>query len=349
MRLDPGFYRTDAISDKAVEYVRDYARKPDPFFLYVAYTAPHGPLHAWPEDIAKYRGKYRAGWDELRRRRYERMIELGVVDARWPLSPRDPMAPAWESVADKDTADLKMSVYAAQVECMDRGIGRIVEKVRELGVDRNTLILFLSDNGGDSEEIEEGKPGAQIGTIDSFVGYGPGWANLSNTPWRRYKCMTHEGGMATPLIAHWPAVITKGGQIRHDVGHVIDLLPTCLDVAGATCPRTYAGRDIRPLNGLSLLPVLEGKPRQGHDCLCWEHIGNRAVRCGRWKLVSNTPGPWELYDIEADRTEMNNLAGRMPDKVKELAARYDEWAKRNNVVPFDQLPLIQRPAAGKVP
>lgn len=344
---NPRFYMTDAISDKAVGYVRDYGRKPEPFFLYVAYTAPHGPLHAWSEDIAKYRGKYRIGWDELRRRRHQKMIELGVVDARWPLAPREPDAIPWKDVADKETADLKMSVYAAQIECMDRGIGRIVETVRQAGIDRNTLILFLSDNGGDAEDIDEGKPGAEIGTIDSFIGYGPCWANASNTPFRRYKRMTHEGGTATPLIAYWPAGITQGGRITPEVGHVIDLLPTCLDAAGVPYPSTHAGESIRPADGLSFLPVLEGRQRQGHEYLFWEHEGNRAVRHGRWKLVSNHPGPWELYDIEADRTELNDLSSKMPEKVKELSDRFEDWAKRNNVVPWDQVPPVRRPGAAK--
>ena len=344
---DPRFYMTDAITDKAIEYVQEYGRKPEPFFLYVAYTAPHAPLHAWPEDIAKYRGKYRVGWDEIRRQRYERMIKLGVVDPRWPLSPRDPDVPAWDRVPDKDREDLRMSVYAAQVDRMDRGIGRLVEKVRQMGIEQNTLVIFLSDNGGDSEDIDEGKPGAEIGTIDSSIGYGRGWANVSDAPLRLFKRMTHEGGIATPLIAYWPAEIRQGGQITHQVGHVIDLLPTCLDVAGADYPKQYRGRAIAPPDGLSLLPVLQARQRPGHECLSWEHEGNRAIRCGRWKLVSHYPGQWELYDIEADRTELNDLAAKMPEKVKDLIGRYEQWSRRCNVVPWDQLPTVDRLAPQK--
>jgi len=341
---DPRFYMTDAITDRAVGYIEQYAGRGQPFFLYVAYTAPHAPLHAWPEDIARYRGKYRVGWDELRRRRHRRMIELGVIDPRWPLSPRDPEAPAWADVSDEDRADLKMSVFAAQVDRMDRGIGRIVARVRASGIENHTLILFLSDNGGCAEDMDEGRPGAPIGTIDSSIGYGPPWANLSDTPFRRFKRMTHEGGIATPLIAYWPAVITRGGQITHQVGHVIDLLPTILDVTGAEYPKSFHGRDIRPADGLSLLPVLQGRERGGHEFLAWEHEGNRAIRCGKWKLVSCYPGPWELYDLEADRTELNDLADRMPEKVRELTERYDAWARQCRVVPWERLP---RPVPGK--
>ncbi len=342
---DPRFYLTDAISDHAVEYINQYANKAEPFFLYVAYTAPHAPLHARAEDIARYRGKYLVGWDEVRLRRYRRMIELGIIDPRWALSPRDADAPAWSDVSDKDREDLKMSVFAAQITCMDRGIGRIVEKVRASGIEKNTLVMFLSDNGGCSENIDEGKPGAPIGTIDSSIGYGPPWANLSDTPFRRFKRMTHEGGISTPLIAYWPSVI-RGGQITNQVGHVIDLLPTVLDVAGGEYPRAFQGREIRPADGLSLRPIFQGRQRAGHDLLAWEHEGNRGVRQGQWKLVSHFPGPWELYDLEANRTELNNLADKMPERVRELADRYDAWARECNVEPWEKILPQIRPRPG---
>ena len=335
---DPRFYTTDAFTERAIGFLDDYGRKSEPFFLYVAYTAPHAPLHAWPEDIAKYRGKYRVGWDELRQRRYEKLVKEGMVEARWPLSPRDPDVPAWADMADKDLEDLKMSVYAAQIERMDQGIGRIVAKVHELGLDRNTLILFLSDNGGCAENLDEGKPGAPIGTSDSSIGYGTPWANLSDTPFRLFKRYAHEGGISTPLVVRWPAVITRGGQLTNQIGHAIDLLPTFLDVAGASLPSTYNGHEIQPTDGLSLRPIFEGRERKGHDYLCWEHEGHRAIRAGKWKLVSRFSDPWELHDMEADRTELNNLAGRMPEKVKELAELYEQWAKRCNVVPWQNLP-----------
>ncbi len=335
---DPRFYTTDAFTDRAVEFLDDHGRRDEPFFLYVAYTAPHAPLHAWPEDIAKYRGKYLAGWDKLREHRYQRMIELGIIEPRWPLSPREPEAPAWADVADKDIEDLKMSVYAAQIDRMDRGIGRILDKLRELRIEDNTLVLFLSDNGGCAENLDEGKSGAPIGTSDSSIGYGLPWANLSDTPFRLFKRYAHEGGISTPLIVRWPAVIAQDGAITNQVGHVVDLLPTCLDVAGAAYPRRYAGHEIQPVDGLTLHPIFEGKQRRGHEYLGWEHEGHRGLRSGQWKLVSRFDGPWELYDLEADRTELNNLADRQPDKVKELANLYQQWAERNKVVPWGKLP-----------
>ncbi len=337
-RPDPkGFFMTDAITDRAIGYLDDYARRAEPFFLYVAYTAPHAPLHAPPEDIARYRGRYRSGWDELRRRRYRRMIDLGVVDERWALSPRDPRVTAWENVADPDREDLKMAVYAAQIDRMDRGIGRILDRLRALGVEENTLVLFLSDNGGDAEEIDESAPGSLPGEPDSNVGYGRGWSNVSNTPFRQHKRYVHEGGISTPLIARWPAGIRRRGALEPAVGHVIDILPTCLDVAGVPYPARHNGRAIEPAAGRSLLPLLQGRPRPDPECLYWEHEGNRAIRCGRWKLVAVRDGGWELYDVESDRTELHDLAGRRPDRVKDLQARYEAFARRWDIRPFDEV------------
>ncbi len=334
------FYITDAFSDHAVAFIDAYGRGDKPFFLYVPYTSPHWPLHAWPEDIARYKGKYMIGWDELRRRRHRRMIELGLVDARWALTPRDTQAKAWTDVEDKAALDLKMAVYAAQIDRMDQGIGRILAKIRELKIERNTLVMFLADNGGCAERVDRGKKGVPPGPPDSFLSYGLPWANASNTPFRRYKHWVHEGGISTPLIAYWPAVIQRSG-ITHQPGHVIDLMATCLDVAGAEYPKTYNGKPITPLEGKSLRPIFEGKTRKGHDAIFWEHEGNRAVRQGKWKLVSRHPGrrakhpgPWELYDIEADRTELNDLAKKQPEKVRELVALYDAWAKRAGVQPW---------------
>jgi arylsulfatase len=303
----------------------------------VAYTAPHWPLHAWPEDIARYRGKYQIGWDELRQRRHARQIELGLLDARWPLTPRDAQAPPWSDAANKDDLDLRMAVYAAQIDRMDQNVGRLVAKIRALGQIDNTLILFLSDNGGCAEVVDRGKPGVPAGDKDSFLSYGLPWANASNTPFRLYKHWVHEGGISTPLIAHWPSVITKGGGITPQVGHVIDLMATCADVAGAEYPASFHEKPIIPLEGKSLLPIFRGRQREGHHAIFWEHEGNRAVRQGKWKLVSRYPGKWELYDIEADRTELHDLAADHPDKVRELVGLYEGWAQRANVVPWGQL------------
>ena len=332
---DPkGFYITDAFTDHAVEFIDKHGRNERPFFLYVAYTAPHWPLHAHPSDIAKYRGKYLEGWDALRQERHKRQIGLGLVDAKWPLTPRDHSAPAWDTVKDKAALDLKMAVYAAQIDRMDQGIGRILAKLRDIGEEGNTLVMFLVDNGGCAEQINRGKPGVPAGPVDSFLSYGLPWANASNTPFRRYKHWVHEGGIASPFIVQWPAVITRGGQLTRQVGHSIDIMATCLDVAGAAYPTTHKGKPILPLEGKSLLPIFEGKTRAPHDVLTWEHEGNRAVRQGKWKLVSRHPGGWELYDLEADRTELNNLATQHPDKAKELAALYAAWATRCGVEPW---------------
>jgi arylsulfatase len=336
IKPDENWYITDAITENAVSFLGDFRKPEKPFFLYVAYTSPHWPLHAHPADIAKYRGKYQDGWDALRKKRHARMIELGLVDAKWPLTPRDPSVPAWEKAANHDDWDLRMAVYAAQIDRMDQGIGKVVAKLKDLGIDKNTLVMFLSDNGGCAEIIDRGKPGVPAGSADSFFSYGVGWANASNTPFRLYKHWVHEGGISTPLIAHWPAVIEKPG-LTSQPGHLIDLMATCIDAAGGEYPKTYQGRTITPLEGKSLRPIFEGKTRAGHDAIFWEHEGNRAVRQGKWKLVARFKGAWELYDLEADRTEMTNLAEKQPEKVKELAEKYEAWAKRAQVLPWEQV------------
>ncbi len=326
-----GFYMTDAFTDHALKFLDESKEKKKPFLLYTAFTSPHWPLHARPEDIAKYRGKYMDGWDALRAKRHRRMIELGIVDAKWPLTERDPSAPSWDEVKDKDDKDLRMSVYAAQIDRMDQNIGRILAKLREIGAEENTLVLFLSDNGGCAEEIHRGKAGAAIGTVDSFESYGLPWANASNTPFRLYKHWVHEGGISTPFIAFWPAVIKKSGFI-HEPAHLIDIMATCVDLGKADYPK-----DKTPLEGKSLAPLLRTGRWEGRDAIFWEHEGNRAVRQGKWKLVARHKGPWELFDMDADRTELKNLAGELPERVKELAAKHDAWAARANVLPWDEV------------
>jgi len=340
-----GFYMTDAFTDHAVKFLDEHGRDEKPFFLYLAYTAPHWPLHAWPEDIAKYKGKYLKGWDVLRRERYERMVKMGLVNDQWPLPPRDRENGPWEQEKDKELMDLKMAVYAAQIERMDRGIGRVLDKVRQLGKEPNTLVLFLADNGGCHEGGPRGfdnrNNGLPPGGADSYMSYGQSWANASNTPFRRYKHWVHEGGIATPLIACWPGVIKNTGGITHEVGHIVDIMATCVDVAGIGYPRTHGNRPLTPAEGRSLLPVFEGRQRRGHEALYWEHVGNRAVRQGRWKLVAAAGAPWELYDLEADRTELNNLTAAHPQKLEELKALYESWAQRCGVLPWP----IKKPKA----
>lgn len=333
-----GFYMTDAFSDHAVKFIDETGRDDKPFFLYLAYTAPHWPLHARPEDIAKYKGKYLEGWDKLRGERYARMVRMGLISDRWKMSPRDATTWPWDDEEDKELMDLKMAVYAAQIERMDHGIGRVLSKIKELGEEENTLVMFLADNGGCAEGGQKGfdnrKNGLPPGGVDSYMSYGLSWANASNTPFRRYKHWVHEGGVATPFIARWPAVIKNGGTITNQAGHIIDVMATCLDAAGVEYPAMHKGSTLTALEGKSLLPVFESGRRPGHEAIYWEHEGNRAVRQGKWKLVAAHGDPWELYDLEADRTELNNLADKHPDKVNELKALYDGWAERCGVRPW---------------
>lgn len=352
------FYYTNAISDQAVGYIDEYASQPDPFFMYVAYTSPHWPLHALDKDIAKYKGRYAMGWDELRQQRYKRMIEMGIVDERWQLTPRDEDVPAWKDAPNKEWEQRRMEVFAAQIDCMDQGIGRIVSKLEEQGILDNTLILFLADNGGCAEELSKSWKGDFIpaktldgrpvelgnepefmpGPEETYQSYGLPWANASNTPFRLYKHWVHEGGISTPLIAHWPKKIGKTNTLNPEPGHLIDIMATCVDVAGTEYPATYNGNAITPLEGKSLAPVLETGSRAPHEAIFWEHEGNRAIRKGKWKLVSRwnreDGGQWELYDLEADRTEMNNLAAGDPDRVNTMKADWEAWAKRANVAPW---------------
>ncbi|MBI4874453.1 MAG: arylsulfatase [Acidobacteria bacterium] len=352
-RLDPGrkmalndqpftpqggdYYMTNAFTDHAIEFIDELGRGLAPFFLYLPFTSPHWPAHALQEDIAKYRGKYRLGWDELRRRRYRRMLEMGVIDKRWELTPRDPEVPAWADAKDKDGLDLRMAVYAAQIECMDRNVGRVLAKLKEIGAEDNTLVMFLADNGGCHEVVDRGQAGAPAGTPDSYLSYGRGWANASNTPFRLFKHWVHEGGISSPLVVQWPERIRKGGRISPQFGHVIDLMATAVDAAGAQYPKTFRGLPITPLEGRSLVPAFEGRAVDPQRAVFWEHAGNRAVRQGKWKLVSRYPGRWELYDLEADRGEMHELGAQEPGKAAELERLYSQWAARVGAFPPDQL------------
>ena len=352
--IHPGggdYYLTDAFTNHAIKFVNDASAKNDkPFFLYLAYTAPHWPLHAKPDDIERYRDKYKDGWDALRAARHKRQIELGIVDAAWSPTPRGTDIPAWDKVPPKKQAemDLRMAVYAAQIDRMDQQIGRVVATLKELKKFDNTLILFLADNGGCAEggvfgfgEIQ--KREAAPGSVDTWASYGEGWANASNSPFRRYKHWVHEGGISTPLVASWPAGIPSRGKIVPQVGHLIDIMPTLLEVAGAEYPKTYNGHEILPLAGRSLATVLKTGQPIDRELIFWEHEGNRAVRRGEWKFVSQHPGRWELYDMSKDRTELTNVAADHADVVTELHALYDAWAKQSHVLPW---PLKGR-AGGK--
>jgi len=344
--MPPGWYSTDAWSDHGIEFIEEAIQRDQPFFFYLAHNAPHWPLQALESDIARYRGKYLKGWDAIRTERHARMIEMGIVEKDWPLTPRDAKAKAWDELdqATKERMDEKMAIYAAQVDRVDRNVGRLVKKLKQLGVYEDTLILFLADNGGCAEggplgfDREQGR----IGTAESYSSYGLAWANASNTPFRRYKHWVHEGGVATPLVAHWPRGIRRRDKLVHQPTHVIDIMATCCDLAGAEYPEAYEGRAVTPLEGKSLRPLLEGSEKAIHDALFWEHEGNRAVRQGKWKLVSKHPNRWELYDLEADRTELNDLSATFPEKTNELKALYRDWARRCSVMPWSQLQKHRR-------
>lgn len=327
-----GFYMTDAITDYAVETLREHASTAsgEPFFLYVAYTAPHWPLHALPEDIEKYRGRYHAGWDSLRAERYLRMRDLGIIDERYVLTDRPESIPAWAQLDDTADWEARMEVYAAMVDRMDQGIGRIVKTLDETGAAENTLVLFLSDNGGCAENISARQlndPAAPVGSRGSYVAYREPWANASNTPFRRYKAWTYEGGIATPFIVHWPGRIPEPGHFETQVGHVVDIMATVLDAAGVDYPRQRDGKQTISLAGESLLPVIEGSGRIGDRLLFWEHIGSRAVRQGRWKLVfDRSTGDWQLFDMEQDPSESTDLSSRYPERAEALEATWKAWA-----------------------
>jgi len=345
---DSGFYLTDAITDYAISLLEEEKRKEEPFFLYLAYTAPHWPLHALPEDIEKYRGKYMKGWDVLRQERYSKMLETGIIDESAKLSPRDAMSMDWESltVQDKEMWDLRMSVYAAMIDRLDQNIGKILDKVKDMEEEENTLVIFLSDNGGCHEQIKNRgsylPTTAETGTRDSFDAYEYPWANASNTPFRMFKHWVHEGGISTPFIACYPAEI-RPGQITDQPGHIIDIMPTLLDFAGGNYPQILNGNEIQPIEGISLVPALKGKKLGRKAPLFWEHEGNRAMRSDDWKLVSKYDystrkfKEWELYNISADRSELVDLSSQYPEIKENMIVQYNEWCKRAGVVPKEVL------------
>jgi len=346
------WFSTEAFTDYAIQFIQAAAQRDKPFFCYLAYYAPHYPLQARPADIQRNLGKYAEGWAPLRAARYARQVQQGIVRPEWRLSDPHPQVPPWNDVEDRQEMDRRMAVYAAQVAKLDAGIGKVVGALEELKILDNTLLVFLSDNGGDAAGGPlgfaghgRGDPKAVIGTAESYASYGLAWANVSNTPFRAFKAEVFEGGIATPLIVHWPARIRSGGGLRHQVGHVIDIMPTLLDAAGAKYPQTRNGKPTTPPEGMSLLGAIDDRPAQERT-LCWEHMGNRAARSGRWKLVAYHRGPWELYDMETDRTETRDLAAQHPERVQELAALYDQWAERCNVRPWSELPLRARGTPG---
>lgn len=356
------FYATDAITDYALDFLRD-ARKRDgqPFFFYLAYNAPHFPLHA-PEDVIdKYAPVYEEGWDKIREARHARMKKLGLVPKSQQLTPRSEIPPnrfnrqtgwagkpnpPWDSLEPDRKKDLarRMAVFAAMVEIMDRGVGRVIDDLRSNGELDNTLVLFTSDNGacaewdpygfdirsGPQNVLHSGPELRKMGQPGTYHSYGSAWANAGNTPWRLYKHYAHEGGICSPLIAHWPKGTSRRNGVESQPGHVIDLMPTCVEAGGAS----YPSAPMPAMEGRSLVPALRGK-RIKRGPLFWEHEGNRAIRIGKWKAVAVQPaGRWELYDIDADRTELHDLAARHPARVKDMVRQWEQWARRTGAIPW---------------
>ena len=345
------FHYTDEISKNAVKMISE--KNSNPFFMYVAFTAPHWPLHAWEEDIVKYEGKYKKGWSQTRMDRYEEMRGK-VLDPKWKLTEEDPATPNWNDIQNKEWEDLRMATYSAQIEQMDRGIGKIIEKLKQIGELENTLIMFAADNGGCAEFLAEdsnqpnpnqfnnpgpdGKkvnfgniPNLRPGPSDTFMSYDLPWANLSNTPFRLFKRWVHEGGISTPFIVHWPKKIQSHGVIDTPV-QFADISPTILDICDSKYPKTYNQKDITPLEGESFFSLFQGKEFNKDKPLCWEHEGNRAVRVGDWKLVSEYPGPWELYNISDDRSETNNLVNKEKEIASSLEKKYKDWSSRCEIL-----------------
>ncbi len=360
------FYYTEAITARTIQYIRQCPAD-KPLFCYVAYTAPHFPLHAREEVIRKYRGRFAEGWDRLRTERRQRLVEMGIIRPEWQNSPRDPAVSTWERAEHKVWQQSRMEAYAAAVDHVDQGVGAIVDALTKNDRLDNTVIVFLSDNGGEAIEHPDGMvgstgkpwallryvplftrdgepviagdiPGIRPGPATTYAGCGAAWANLSNTPFRKFKTFVHEGGISTPLIVHWPDRIHAGGQLRRQVVHVVDFLPTFVELAGAEYPATYRNQTLKPLDGLSIVPTFDNRDLPPRT-LFWEHSGNRAVRDGQWKLVAVNDRPWELYDMQADRTETHDLAADHPDVVARLVRLYDDWARKDGVIPFDELKI----------
>ena len=360
-------YLTDVQGDKAVEWVEEAVKQKTPFFMYMAFNAAHWPLHAKDRDIKKYRGSYRAGWEKIRSKRIDRLEAIGMIEKIDPGLTRDPSVPTWHSIAlgnkydgyhavtsgqhDQDDWDLKMSVYAAQIDCMDQNIGKIVAKLKALEQYENTIIIYLQDNGACAEGIGKNDP-EKPGTPGSYIAYGLPWANLSNTPFKMYKHFVHEGGISTPFIFSWPSQLPaekKGTIHKQSYGHLIDVIPTCLDAAGV-----YDHQSYRSLEGKSLLPVIKGEESRRDRAIFWEHEGNRAIRKGDWKLLSRYKNDyryfkawgwekepreqeWELYNIKKDRWELNDLSGEYPEVVKELKNEYYQWYRKVGAIPREQV------------
>lgn len=354
-KVSEGYYHTDAISDKAVEYVHEFGRSAQPFFIYVAHNAPHWPLQALPKDIEKYKDTYKVGWEVIRKNRFRKMVDLGLLDSsKTKFSAAYPGSMSWESNPHKEWDARAMAVHAAMIDNMDQGIGRILKALEDTGEIDNTIIIFLSDNGASAEISENYGPGfdrpgqtrkgerisyardkrLMPGPETTFFSIGPYWANVANTPYRLWKSQSIEGGVRTPMLVSWPMGIKNKGSKTGQVGHIMDFMATFIDVANTAYPKTYAGNHILPLEGISLAPIFKGKTRKGHLALFNEHEGSKYVRQGNLKLVWAQPdNKWHLYDMEWDGSELNDLSDQYPEKIKYLSGLWNDWAKQHNVLP----------------
>ena len=376
-----GFYCTTDFTNYAIKCIEEH-QADNPFFIYLSYTAAHWPMHAPQAAIDTYKGHYDKGWDEVRKTRYEKLKKLGLVKPAWALTPRDSFVEPWsDTIPDKAWEIANMETYAAMTTLMDEGIGQVVDALAAKGVIENTLIIYLQDNGACAEELDwiknrpaekdliamkpgelqtemipfvtrDGKPvklmkDAWPGPPESYTAYGLSWANASNTPFREYKHWVHEGGIASPLIVHWPAKIKEGGAFRTAPTHLIDIMATCVAVSGGQYPKTYNQQPIQPMEGKSLVPAFANQALE-REAIYWEHEGNRAVRMGKWKLISKASKKhsfvwdkidelaienWELFDMEEDRTEMNDVAAEHPEMVRKMADMWLVWGKRTGIVP----------------
>ena len=350
------YYHTDAINDTAVSYINQFSRGDKPFFMYVAHNAPHWPVQALPEDIEKYKNTYKNGWQAIREQRYKKMASLGLINPKTqPLSPRENSEIDWESNPTREWDARVMAVHAAMIDRMDQGIGRIIEALKSKGQLDNTLIFFLSDNGASPEVAQDLVPGfdrpgetrsgepilypknkdVMPGPETVYAGIGKQWANVANTPYRYWKRESYEGGTRTPMIAFWPnGIKAKQNSITDRLGHVMDFMATITEVAKAQYPATYGGRKISPMQGKSFLPALNGVAETDERIIFNEHAYSRSVRTSQWKLVKLRPeDKWELYDMKSNGTEMNDLAAKIPGKVKELEELWNKWAVENKVLP----------------
>ncbi len=374
------FYYTDAISDTTVKFINENPKE-KPFFFYIAYTSAHWPLHAPESEVQKYMGRYDKGWDVTRQQRFEKLKKLGIISNNAVLTERGVSIPEWKDEPMKAWQTRKMEVYAAMIDVMDQGIGKIISALVKKGELENTIIFYMHDNGGCAEPLDSDQPekpmtedqkkrnfysydsifagkkpgytrdgefirsgkGVMPGNANTWVTYGVEWANVSNTPFSMYKHWTHEGGIATPLIVQWPKGIKAKGQLRTQPGHLIDIMATCIDIAGINYPKQFNGNAIQPYEGISLLPAFQNKTIK-REFIFWEHEGNRALRVSKWKLVSKTQknktfsasdeNAWELYDMDLDPTETNNLATKFPEKVQSLSNMWEKEALRTKAKPW---------------